>query len=147
MEPLPPGLDLPLLPPPKALKKRHGFLFTWLMVMIAADMITICLELVGRSAMGALEAANTNATLPPEPTWFTHGVVGLALLDILCVAGLFLWKKWAFFGSVAASVGIMALNLVDGKSFGNASTALFMTAVLYVALQLGDENSGWHRLK
>jgi hypothetical protein len=147
MDPLPPGLDLPPLLPPKALKKRHGFLFTWLMVMIAADMITICLELVGRSAMGALEAANTTATLPPEPRWFIYGVVSLATFDIFCAICLFFWKKWAFFGSVVASLGIMALNVADGKSPGNASTALFMTAVLYVALQLGDEKSGWHRLK
>jgi hypothetical protein len=102
---------------------------------------------IGMNAIGGSADLSSLTHIAPEPSWCTWGIAALAGLDIVCVIFLFMWKKWAFYGSALAGVGVMVLTLAAQGSLGSAISGLVLPGVLYFVLQLGGENRGWRRLR
>jgi hypothetical protein len=120
------------VPPPK----RHGCLLTWLLLMVVGDTLEILFKVLGPVFDGALgslsKAASTSSagshlamtaatvTTPPIPAWFLVVTIILCGLDVVAVVGVFCWKRWGFYLSVAASGILFAMNLVNGTGVVNS---------------------------
>jgi len=141
----PPGGNPPSPPPPHRFK-RHGCLTAWLALMLFLEATSIITEL-GLKAIGGTAAFSPITKMATAPGWYVSGVELLALIDIVCVVFLFLWKKWAFFGCVLVGFGVVVLTVVAHQPIAGSLSGIIFPAVLYFVLQIGGENSGWRRLR
>ncbi|HTB62936.1 MAG TPA: hypothetical protein VK737_05045 [Opitutales bacterium] len=142
----PPGTYAPPPDSPVPRKpKRHGCLTTWLILMILLELISLLTS--GATAGGKSSALGMLGNIKPPPAWYDHVLLILSGLDIFCAVFVFMWKKWAFYGTVLVALTVLVLGLVAGQSIVDGLSALLLPGVLYGVLQIGGENSGWHRLK
>ena len=118
-------------------RKRHPFLTLWLIVIIGANSIEAFRQFYFREMF--LE------TYPQAPEWVFVSIGLLAGINIALGTALFFWKKWAFWGFLLSSLGGLLLYLKAGAGI-QTLLGLTVVAVLYIALQLGGENKGWHQL-
>jgi peptidoglycan/LPS O-acetylase OafA/YrhL len=120
-------------------KERHWFLTLWLVLMLLANLAAAFTNFTGAAAM--------REAYPNAPGWSITVLGVLALLNVVGVAALFLWKKWGFWlfclsGLAAAGINLFVVGLGAGLSlFGLAGLV-----VLFIALQVGGERKGWPQL-
>jgi len=85
-----------------------------------------------------------------EAGGFAYLAVTIAsIINAECIMALFHWKKWGFYGYVAASVaGIIALTVVATPAaiFYVTLYTVVMIAGLSIALRLGDRLKAWTQL-
>jgi hypothetical protein len=120
-------------------KQRHGCLTAFLVVGIILNALGSLMNLFG----GAMIRQN----LPDAPGW-AFPVLGIdGIFNIVCLIALFQWKKWAFYGSVAAAILAFVVNLAVGLNIVQALLGLVGIAVLYGVLQIGGDKKGWTQLE
>ncbi|WP_147298277.1 hypothetical protein [Flavobacterium aquicola] len=74
--------------------------------------------------------------------------VVFTILDLFFTFSLFLWKKWAFWGTLAISILTFLLNLYSGVEIIMSFFGLSGVILLFALLQLKCENvSGWKNLE
>ncbi len=90
-------------------KERGALLTVWLVLMLAANVITTLIySILATSPLGR------SLLLPNIQLWAIYVFIFFGLLNIVCVILLFLWKRWAFF-VLCASAGIaFVVNLFLG---------------------------------
>ncbi len=118
-----------------ARKQRHGCLWTWLIVVIAANAVAVILI-----------AALSSQLDQNLASWEITVDILLGIWTIVCAMALFRWKKWGFFGFLGGAVISMALNFTAGDYF-YALTPFISVAILYGVLQIGGANKGWTQLE
>lgn len=89
-------------------KERGALLTAWLILMLAANAVTLFLYLIFMSfPVGRL-------FLSGVPPWAIYVFIFLGALNIVFVFFLFLWKKWAFFGLCTNAALALVVNLYVG---------------------------------
>ena len=132
---LPQAGDLAISPA----KKRHGCLTAWLVLMVIADVFAA----IAGFAMSAFAPAAVAKTGPP---WAMPAMGVLCLLQLVCVIGLFMWKKWGFYGLVVLGVASAVINSIEGRWVSGVVGAIVGLAILYLVLQIGKDDKGWPQL-
>ena len=119
-------------------RKRHGCLTVYLGFMIFINAGMSLLYFLAGGALG--EAGDL-------PGWALP-VLGLfGLVNVACAVGLFLWKRWGFYGFCASAGIVFVINLAIGLGVGSSVMGLVGIAVLYGVLQIGGEGKGWDQLE
>ncbi|HPQ40829.1 MAG TPA: hypothetical protein PLV45_10690 [bacterium] len=116
--------------------QRHGCLTAWLIWMIIANLFVIFLHVIGRVADASLYG--------DASAWALPAMLGLAFVNIVCVIGLFYWKKWAFWGLCASALAAFAVNLNLGVL--PAIPGLLGPVILFAVLKIGRPG-GWDQLE
>jgi cytochrome bd-type quinol oxidase subunit 2 len=129
------------------LKKRHGCLTAWLILMIVANStiaLGYCLIGVDRS----MYFIKLKESYPNAPDWTFPLLALLSLINLACSIALFKWKKWGFWGFCVTSVIVLIINLSVGvKLFPSSLGGLFGIVLLYGVLHIGKEDKGWPQLE
>jgi len=75
------------------------------------------------------------AVLPTIPSWAIY-VLGVgALLNVVFVIFLFMWKKWAFFALCGMAGIAFVINLVSGMGIVPSILGLAGVVILYLILR------------
>jgi hypothetical protein len=121
-------------------KRRHGFLTTWLVLMIVGNFATVLVYIyqVGSGAFG---------NLPPLAVMASLLIIPFSFFNVLCVVALFRWKKWGFWGACISSVVALFVNLSVGLGIGSALFGIVGVLLLYGVLHTGKESKGWPQLE
>jgi hypothetical protein len=117
-------------------KKRHGCLTAWLILMIFASAMSILLYLA---------RAGYPQYMPDLPAWALPVLVTIDLIQIVCVIALFKWKQWGFWCYCITCVLAAITNIWLGVLVTAVGT-LSSAAILYIVLNIGKGNKGWHHL-
>jgi hypothetical protein len=83
---------------------------------------------------------------PGVPSWAVLALGLGSVFNIVCVIGLFAWKKWGFWGFCASSIVVLCINLSIGIPPVNAIFGLAGVAIIYAVLQIGGKRTGWSQL-
>jgi hypothetical protein len=122
------------------MKQRHGCLTAWLILMLIANSATALLYLFTADAI--------RRNLPHQPpSWLFPLLIVFALFNVVCAIALWQWKKWGFWGFLFSSIVALFANISAGLGAGTALLGLLGIAILYAALQIGNENKGWPQLE
>ena len=69
-----------------------------------------------------------------------------SLLSLIGVIGLFRWKMWGFFALFLSAIGSTIFAVMMGQGpLATVGTPLSIV-VLFIALKVGGEHSGWDQL-
>jgi hypothetical protein len=120
-------------------KERHGCLTLLLMLYL----VIYAFIAIGMASKPELFEEKF-PTISRTTLW---ALAALAVLNIVFVAALFLWKRWAFYGFVVTNLAVFVLNLNAGLGFVNALSGLVGIPILFGVLRLGGEKSGWSQLE
>ncbi|MES2761618.1 MAG: hypothetical protein V4677_05405 [Bacteroidota bacterium] len=126
------------------IKKRHGCVTAWLVMMIIANALTsvfyLFVYLVGSMVK---QDPETKLTTPL-----------ISLLVIIGIANVFFsvlllkWNKIGFYGFLMSSIGALIVNIYIGLGIGQSSIGLIGFAILYAVLQIKrDDVSAWENLE
>lgn len=70
------------------------------------------------------------------------------IINLICTIALLRWKKWGFWGFGLSSIVIFVFNfLVAQLGLFNSLLGLLGTVLLYIVLQIGNQNKGWPQLE
>ena len=123
------------------LRKRHGCVTAWLILMIILNSLVAILYLFGSEIVYKNSTSNISET-------------GVLILGIIATGNLIFsvmllkWKKWAFWGFTATSVITLSINVTNGHGVGTSLIGLIGVVVLYGILQIKkDEVSAWDNLE
>lgn len=119
-------------------KQRHGCLTAWLILMLIGNSIGALANLAMSDQI--------KAQLPSMPDWALPVLALLGAVNIACAIGLFMWKKWGFFGFVVTSVVAGAINIMAGVPPAQTVGGFLGIAILFGVLQIGQP-SGWSQLE
>ena len=122
----------------QTIKKRHGCLTAWLILMIVANSAMALFYLLGMQIM--------KEAYPNVPVWLFLILTPLGVFNLICAIALFNWKKWGFWGFCVSSVIAMIVNIFIGLGIGQSVAGLLGIAFLYGILQIGKDNKGWPQL-
>jgi hypothetical protein len=117
-------------------KQRHGCLTAFLVFAIAMNSIVAIIFGFFADALFGIEL----------PVWSRLFTFVVSVFVVACYAMLFQWKKWAFFGIVAATVVCSAIALLTGNIIGMIPPFIPL-AILYGVLQIGGDKKGWTQLE
>ena len=120
-------------------KRRSGFLTAWLVILIAGNSLAMVTNLLAATAFGQ--------DFQIDSWWVFFVLVFGGILNILFAIALFRWKKWGFFGFIATTVLAFLVSSSWGVSRMQAYAGLIALAVLFGALQMGNENKAWKQLE
>jgi hypothetical protein len=68
--------------------------------------------------------------------WGLYLLAGLSLVNIVCVAALFAWKRWGYHGIVASALVALVVNALIGVSIVySISVGLICLAIMWAVLQ------------
>ena len=156
---IPPVIVTP--PPPAGPPKHHGCLMIWLLLMLIADGFTILMTVLApalQGMVGSLQKSSATIGAHPAlavgtvaatatPGWISAVTILVALVDIVAIGGVFYWKRWGFYASVAASGVLVVVNVIHGANLLDPFMCLISPGLLYATLKMGGENCGWRRLQ
>ena len=109
-----------------------------MILIIAFSSVSIALYLAGKGVSVSTEGA---------PDWAIPVLIGLLILQIVCIAALFMWKKWGFWGYCAVNaLGLIVDVMLDLNMIWPTITVLAGIAILYGVLHIGNEKKGWPQL-
>jgi hypothetical protein len=122
-------------------KQRHGFVTTWLILLIIINSIVALVYLfLGDTIAQNLQGEISNPIL--------------LFLALLCTANvifavlLLKWKKIGFFGYIISGAVALIVNLNIGIGIAQSIRGLIGIAVLYGILQIKKDNiSAWENLE
>jgi hypothetical protein len=80
------------------------------------------------------------------PSWALPALRYVSLFHIVCLSAIFRWKKWGFWGAVAASILAVIINIIIQGNFIENLIGLISIAILYGVLQIGGVRNGWTQL-
>jgi len=127
-------------PETPATKKRHGCLTAWLILSIAFNLFFIFGYLSGAGVSVVPGAAS--------PQWAVPVLVLLLILEIICVAALFSWKKWGFWGFCAVNIAGLGVDFfLSINLLWPIVTVVIGIFLLYAVLNIGQKDKGWNRLE
>lgn len=127
------------MPVQRAAKSRHGLLTAILALMLVTNAIVTISYLAQPDAI--------RAAVPGAPAWSVYALAGLGVFNLVCVAALFMWKKWAFWGFCVSAALAFIANLSFGIGLGPSLVGLAGPAVLFGVLQIGGDRKGWPQLE
>jgi len=108
-----------------------------IIILNAIAIIGIALAAASKSLLGL------DITLP---AWSIATNIIFAVLAIFFAVGLFMWKKWGFWGLVVVEAVIVAIN-ISGGNYLSIISAIVSIGLLYGVLQIGGANKGWTQLE
>jgi hypothetical protein len=118
-------------------KKRHGCLTTWLVLIIVFNAIAIIIAMPKGSP-----------SVEDLPWWQAIIAIIFSLVNIGFAIGLFMWKKWAFWGFCASAIVSLVSNIVMGQLVILAIVSFVVElGVLSFVINIGGENKGWDQLE
>ena len=120
-------------------KQRHGCLTAYLIYLL--------LSLIGSLLTYSLAGNLVMSQFPDSPSWSIPVLITGSVIMLCLVVGLFLWKKWAFWGFVVMAIVFFGINMMVGLSVWQALLGLVGAPLLYGVLQIGKENKGWPQLE
>lgn len=126
---------------PPGLKKRHGCVTAWLIIMIIGN---------GFSAFVYFLASPfiTDSLPGPVPTLILTALGILGLLNVFFAIMLLNWKKYAFWGFVGTAVAAVIINISIGLGIGMSLLGLIGIGLLYGILQIKEgTTSAWEQLE
>ena len=121
------------------MKRRHGCLTAWLVVMILANSASFLLYLLAQDMI--------REQLPQIPDWAFPVLIVGSLFNLICALALFRWKKWGFWGVCVSSIIVFVINLELGLGVAQSVFGLVGIALLYAVLHIGKEDQGWQQLE
>lgn len=119
---------------------RHGCLTAWLYLILIAGVVG-----VGGLAF-ASQISHRPGYHPPSPV-IVALVVGCLVVSMACAGGMFLLKRWGFYGYVAANAALSGLNFAAGIDLGHSLVPLIWVACLIGVMQIGGRYKAWNRLR
>jgi hypothetical protein len=126
-------------PTSSTLKKRHGCLTAYLILIIAGSSLAMFL------IPFAATASDPSIKLP---VWMIVLEVFFALFNIVCAFALLGWKKWGFWGLCFSNAAGFVVSIIMGELLVVALTNILVsTGILLWMLHIGDENKGWPQLE
>lgn len=127
-------------------QQRHWLLIIWLIVIAVMNVWSIWKNIQALSFFSSLR--QTHGTIISSVEDWIPVFLAMGVANLICVAAIFFWRKWGFWGYVVMSVVGFLVQLQFIIRFGfNDMLGFVWVALLYVALQLGGENRGWLRLR
>ena len=120
--------------------KRHEYLSSWMVLMIIANSGTALMYLLWSDII-CTGLSNVSGWVFPVI------MIAFCIFNIVCLFALFHWKKWGFWGYCGSSVVTFVVNLFVGLAIVPAITSIICVALLYGALNIGEENNGWLQLE
>ena len=119
---------------------RRPFLLTaYLIVCLFSNVLSTLLYIVAGDMV--------LYSLPTDVGWITLVLAGMGLLNIVCIVGLFRWKKWGFWGMVLSSIIVGMINLHIGLAPSKIAPGLAGSLILYALLHSGQDRKAWPRLR
>jgi hypothetical protein len=67
--------------------------------------------------------------------WGLYALLALAAINILCVIGLFFWKKLGLYGFAATSVVALVINVIVGVPLTTSLVGLVGIGILWALVQ------------
>lgn len=116
-------------------KSRHGCLTAWLIIMLIANLIVLLNYLGNRIYMDTVYGTVSD--------WAVPTMMILTVFNLVCVVGLFYWKKLAFWGVCISALAAFCVNLTLGPAA--AIPGLAGPLILFGVLKIGQRN-GWEQL-
>jgi hypothetical protein len=110
-------------------KERGALLTVWLVLMLAANVMTTLLY-----SVIVISPVGRNLFLPDIQLWAIYAFISLSLLNLVCVCFLLLWKKWAFFVLCASAGTAFIINLFVGAG-AFAFLGLAGVPILYLIMR------------
>ena len=120
------------------LHQRHGCLTAYLIFMMIAN--------AGTALVYLLAADTFRRNLPNAPSWTFPLLIAMGCFNLACAVGLWLWKKWGFWGYCFSSVAGLAVNLVLHTGIAAAIFGFVGLFLLFGVLHIGKGNKGWPQL-
>lgn len=119
--------------------RKHGCLVAWLYLIIIGGTF-------GLITLLFLSDAPHRPSYHPPSAQLLWGAAACMLISMVCAGGLFLLKRWAFYGYVLAQMVLFGLNCAVGFDARSLSP-LFQIAILIGVMQLGGRYKAWDRLR
>lgn len=108
-------------------RKRGGCLTAFLIFMIAANGLSALLYLLGGSVLGA--------QLPDYTPWVITALGVLGLANAISAIGVWMWKRWGFYGYLAVTVLSFALNVYIGQNIVSSLMGFIGVITLYLLMR------------
>ncbi len=127
-------------------KKRHGCLTFYLIFMIIINLYLV----VAYSGLliVALFIDQNITTVPDVAIWLYPIQLIMAILSLVFTIAIFLWKKWGFYGiAVLSGMSLVISVALEFAVVWTSATVLISFALLYGALQVGQDNKAWPQLE
>ena len=105
-------------------KQRGGCLTIWLSLMTIGGAIGIFASFI-RSP----DIAMFQITLPE---WYQPVKAFIAIVYLVCVIGMWMWKKWGFYGIVLLNIAGVVIHLMIGIPFLWAVGGLVGLIILWI---------------
>jgi uncharacterized membrane protein (DUF2068 family) len=108
-------------------QERGGCLTAWLALMALANAFTIFSYLTNLATYQQL--------YPSAPSFMFILLAGLGVLNLVCVYGLWTWKKWGFYLFLVSAGVSLVINLVLGIPIMFALFGLVGVAIVWFLLR------------
>ncbi len=117
-------------------KQRHGCLTAYLVVLIGFSLAALGFYL--------LRAIGRN----DSPVWESLIFAAVALFDVICLAAVFMWKKWGVWGLCSVQLIGFIVSIIQGELIIVSLINLVIgLGLLFWVLHIGGENKGWPQLE
>jgi hypothetical protein len=122
-------------------KKRHFLLTGWLILIMVYHFVLAIMNLIMLPSLFQISSLFLN-----EETGQSLVLLFSSIFTIVCLIGLFQWKKWGFWGFVGLNIAMIIFYFAS--EMGSSSLyPLLAIAILYGLLQVGGENKAWTQLE
>ena len=123
-------------------KKRHGCLTAWLVLLVVLNALGSIFIFISKPLLAHMGQSTANL----GPSWAVPVAGAICLLQLICVLGIFMWKKWGFYGYAVIAAANVVANAMQGKLVSGLIGAVVIVGILYLMLQIGKEDKGWPQL-
>jgi lipopolysaccharide export LptBFGC system permease protein LptF len=117
------------------IKKRHGCLTAWLVLIIIANVAVMIIS------VASISSNPSNYYVWAIPVEIIFGVWA-----VVCAIALFKWKKWGFWGFFIAAIILTIIYIIAGN-YVYCITPFISVGILYAVLNIGKDNKGWPQLE
>ncbi|MCD4669005.1 MAG: hypothetical protein K8S14_01020 [Actinomycetia bacterium] len=144
-------------------KNRHGCLMAWLVWLIIVNSFMILGGLISPFLLNWSRKIVPSMIIPDIPAWQQYVPIALAVINVVFVVAIILWKKWGFWGYCASSIAGLTVYLVTntGRTAAGINPAfggivpivlgvvfsILGVLILFGVLHIGKEKKGWTQLK
>ena len=134
------------------LKKRHGCLTAWLVVLIILNTFSILSSVITYFFFDPEMFQMPGMPAIDLPTWLIAAGALYAVICLIFTIALFMWRKWAFWGYIGVNMLYIAIIMLAGRPFleiiYGLISSVIVIVILFGVLQIGgDENKGWKQLE
>ena len=120
-------------------KQRHAFLTAYLVLGITLNSFAM-LDYLFRSVLNRPDFSGV-------PAWELIVVPIPPFFYIVCLIAILNWKKWGFYGVIAAFILTFVIDLTMGIYGSGVFWGFVHIALLYGVLQIGGDKKGWTQLE